>query len=581
MPFETRNLIKKSGCKLKSKKIFTDLKKAKSEHFSEHTNTVILFCQNNKKKIIGFFIFLFIFLFLFLAIFFAYSYYQNNKQEILKNTLEIATNVLGKDLKKSEDNLTNILLLGAGGEDHEGGYLTDSLIVMTLNHNLRTVSMLSIPRDLYVRYTVEGRKRKGKINRVFMDAMNHWKFMEGKTNTKEMIELSAPIIEKEISEIIGQKIDYSFYIDFQGFVKVIDQLGGIEINVEKKIYDSSYPGPNFSYTIFKLDEGLQTLSGKTSLKYVRSRHGNAGGDFGRSYRQKKAIFALKEKAMSSGILTSPSQLKAILGIIDENFWTDMSWNELISFVNFIKDLNRDHISMAGIKDMASTAVTKNEWFLYTPPRDLFNGASVLLPCRINTNKPWSDISMYHNLLTQVPELVDKKNNIVSIYNTTKTGGIASVLEIVLNRFSINLSELGNAKNREKSVIEYKYDEEGRNEKIAYFLSDWLKIPVQEMPEISENSNTTSDKKTENIITLDEINSICVADNNENIDGNITDISCNNNEEYSDDKNNEKVVESKKDEKIYDINPSEINIYLGNDYIEEYRDEILWYRKCAY
>jgi len=577
MPFETRNVIKKTGCKLKSKKIFTDLKKAKSEHFSKHKNKFIEFCAKNLKKIIWSVVVLFIII----GGYFTYTYFQEHKKDILNSTLQIATNVLGKDLKKSENNLTNILLLGAGGEDHDGGYLTDSLIVMTLNHDLGTVSLLSIPRDLYVKYTLEGRKRKGKINKVFMDAMNHWKFREGMSDKKEMIELSAPVIEKKISAIIGGNIDYALYIDFQGFVKIVDQLGGIEVNVEKKIYDSSYPGPNFSYTVFKLDKGVQTLTGKTALKYVRSRHGNSGGDFGRSYRQKKAIFALKEKALNSGVLTSPSQMKSILGIIDENFWTNMSWTEILSLVNFIKDLERNQIAMAGIKDMASTAVSTNEWFLYTPPRDLFNGASVLLPCRINTQNKWSDISFYHSLITAAPELINSNEKIVSVYNTTKTGGIASVLEIILNRFSIQLSELSNAKNREKSVIEYKPDASGRNEEIAYILEDWLNIPVQEMSKIVEDETQLENT---NRITLDEINSICVADSNEDIDGNITDISCkknnnNLNNSASTSKNSNSI--EKIEEKTYDINPSAINIYLGNDYIEEYRDNILWYRKCAY
>jgi len=576
MPFETRNVVKKTGCKLKSKKIFTDLKEAKSEHFSDRKNKFIEFCAQNVKKIIWSVVILLIII----GGHFAYAYFQGNKKEILNSTLEIATNVLGKDLKKSENNLTNILLMGAGGENHDGGYLTDSLIVMTLNHDLGTISLLSIPRDLYVKYTVEGRKRKGKINRVFMDAMNHWKFREGMSDKKEMIELSAPVIEKKISDLIGKNIDYSLYIDFQGFVKIVDQLGGIEVNIEKKIYDSSYPGPNFSYTIFKLDKGVQTLNGTTALKYVRSRHGNSGGDFGRSYRQKKAIFALKEKALSSGVLTSPSQLKSILGIIDENFWTSMSLTEILSLVNFVKDLERSQISMAGIKDMASTAVSKNEWFLYTPPRDLFNGASVLLPCRINTKDKWSDISFYHSLITAAPELLNPNKKIVSVYNTTKVGGIASVLEIVLNRFSINLSELGNAKNREKSVIEYKPDDTGRNEEIAYILEDWLHIPVQEISEASENAPGNS----KNSITLDEINSICVADSADETGENIRDVSCETNTDTENiDSNNTttKRDDSTVDEKIYDINPSEISIYLGDDYIEEYRDDILWYRKCAY
>lgn len=464
-----------------------------------------------------------------------YQYVLGNKEEVLQKTVKIVAEVLGEELQKNDEHRTNILLLGSGGPDHDGGYLTDSLIVATLNWEKNSVSMMSIPRDLHVKYAVEGSVRKGKINRVFMEAMEYWKHRL--TDRKEQIDSAENSIRVEMEQIFGEEIHYTIYIDFRGLVQLVDVLGGVEVDVEKRIYDTQYPGPNYSYQTFILPAGEQVLSGETTLKYVRSRYGNAGGDFGRSHRQKKVLIALKEKAMDLGVLSSPSQIQAVLDVIDDNFWTSLNWKELLTLADFAQGLDSKNVLTGGVQDLSNP---NKEWFLYAPPRDLFGGQSVFLPCRINTKNPWSDIQHYHSLLSGGKNLYNDDSS-VSVFNTTKTPGLASEIEVIFSRYGIDLSKVDNAPSREFSVIEYINTEHNVQE--VTLLEEWLGIPS-----VGMSREALYDSYTKRFDEEREENG----------------------EEGS-------VLQEEGVAGEEDI--SEIMIYVGEDYVSKFRKDILWYKKC--
>lgn len=414
----------------------------------------------------------FIALVLFFCTYFAYGFYKDVQENGFNGEMiGIIAKAFGADMKQS-DGITNILLMGSGGEDHEGGYLTDSIIVASVNYDLKSVSLLSIPRDLHVTYKVEEKTYKGKINHVFLDGMNYWRSID---DISERMQYASGYLKTEVEEIAGVEIHYSAYIDFAGFVKIVDELGGLDINVEKSISDPLYPGPNHTYRKFTLAAGQQNMPGNVALKYVRSRHGNSGGDFGRSYRQKKALVALKDQALSSGVLTSPAKIKSLLGIINENFWTDMELTEMISFGDIALEIGKENITSGGVKDLTEQ---NTAWFLYTPPRDLFGGQSVLLPCRINSKTPWSDIQLYQTVLSQYPELTNSTVKI-SVYNTTKVGGMATELSNALLRYGMILRDIGNLDAPvEETVLHYVSNE--RNDEIANFFDDTFGIPTAEV-----------------------------------------------------------------------------------------------------
>lgn len=390
------------------------------------------------------------------------SYFSSNTSEVMKRTLSITTSLVGENLKQNEEGFTNILLIGSGGEDHEGGFLTDSIIVLSLNNTTQKISMLSIPRDLYLSFYVNSELRKGKINEIFRDGMIVYKKQAPELLNR--FPLAAEDLQIKISEIIGAPLHYTVYIDFQGFVKVVDALGGVTVDVEKDIYDPMYPGPNYTYQTFSLKAGVQNISGKTALKYVRSRHGNAGGDFGRSTRQKQVLFALKEKALSAGVLTSPSKIQDILKIIQENFWTDMSWQEMLTLIDIAGGVQKDAVATYNI---TNTERVGSGWFLYTPPRDQYGGASVLVPYMVGENNPWAQIQLYFSILSHFPELSQLPGK-MHVFNSTKKEGIATEVKNHLIRYGMQVADVGNIDTvYPKTTVEYVSDTE--SEKVIAML----------------------------------------------------------------------------------------------------------------
>ena len=187
---------------------------------------------------------------------------------------------------KTQDSY-NVVLLGSGGEGHSGGTLTDSIIVVSVNPKDKKVALISIPRDLWV----QGNR---KINAEVM--------VNGFDGLKSTLQ-----------SITGLEIEKYISIDFGNLIKLIDELGGIEVDIPKTFDDYFYPikgleneicgmtGEEIAdvhqkYSGFELekqftcrwehihfDKGIAKITGEEALKLARSRHGDS--DFGRSARQ--------------------------------------------------------------------------------------------------------------------------------------------------------------------------------------------------------------------------------------------------------------------------------------------------------
>ena len=199
------------------------------------------------------------------------------------------------------------------GEGHEGANLTDTMIVASLNHADNLVSMISIPRDLYVENEKVGwGTRLNSIYEYVLDSSG-----DPDVAMKEL--------ETEIEKILDVDIHYYAKIDFQGFEEVVDALGGITIEVGETIIDDAYPaqaGSDYLFDPFYLEAGIQELDGETTLKYVRSRHNSS--DFDRAAKQQQVLEALKDKALSMGVLANPGKIKDVYWAISRNFESDMS-----------------------------------------------------------------------------------------------------------------------------------------------------------------------------------------------------------------------------------------------------------------
>lgn len=202
----------------------------------------------------------------------------------------------------SVDETFDILILGTHGS------LTDTIMVASVNQELETVSLISIPRDLYV----DGRKINECYNLYGIDQL-----------------------EQSVYEITGIMPEKYVVVDLQAFIDIVDAIGGIDVNVEKSIYDSSYPNGKGGYMVFSLGAGQQHLDGSTALKYARSRHSSS--DFDRASRQQQVISAVKDKLAGMDLSSQASDAISIFESVLGNLDTDIGLFDGIGYYSGFKD----------------------------------------------------------------------------------------------------------------------------------------------------------------------------------------------------------------------------------------------------
>jgi LCP family protein required for cell wall assembly len=344
----------------------------------------------------------------------------------INNSSEIASKILktvGSDLEKDENGYTNILALGVGGLGHDGEELTDTILVGSINKKTNHVTLMSMPRDIFVQHDNIISQR---INSVFENV----KYKQGE-------EVAFQTMKEIAEEITGLEIHYYTKIDFQGLVDVVDTLGGIDIYNDTTIYDPFYPAANYQFQTFSLAKGFQHLDGNTALKYARSR--KTTSDFDRATRQQKLIFAIKEKALAANILTSPGKISELINNINNNFQTDLSIGEIVTLAGISADIEE-----SGLKKLVvhNDPVTTGG-FLYTPPRSQYGSAFVLLPAGNNYNQIHNFVKINQLYADQM-----KYNIGIEVLNGTKNPGFAGNTSIILNRYGFTVDRVANANTKE-------------------------------------------------------------------------------------------------------------------------------------
>ncbi len=231
-------------------------------------------------------------------------------------------------LKKTDDRV-NILLLGIGGGKHDGPLLTDTIIYASIDPKTNKITLVSLPRDLWIP------EFQAKINTAYSTG-------ENKQRDGGLI-LAKAIVEK----ILHQPVDYAIRVDFNGFVRAVDMVGGLDIVVERSFEDFEYPisgkevdtcgftGEDFEkratasslleafpcrYEHISFQKGIDHMNGERALRFVRSRHavGVEGTDFARSERQEKVIASFKNKIFSVGTFFNPTRILSLYDVFKDS-----------------------------------------------------------------------------------------------------------------------------------------------------------------------------------------------------------------------------------------------------------------------
>jgi len=253
---------------------------------------------------------------------------EDEKTSVARQLSDLIIHPSGQ-LKGEENGQVNILLLGIGGDGHSGGQLTDTIMIASIKPQTHEAALLSIPRDLYVE--VEGTNIKSKINAV--------KATGDRTAQKNGIEL----LEKTVEDVSGLHIDYFVQLDFQGFVRIIDSVGGIDIYLENDINDPMYPNFSLGYDPFYIEKGWHHLDGATALKVARSRH-SAMGDFDRIKRQQEVIKAFRQKAYEKYSSADIGAFSEMFSSLSQNLRTDIEPKEIPRFYQIAKEIKSHNIT---------------------------------------------------------------------------------------------------------------------------------------------------------------------------------------------------------------------------------------------
>lgn len=238
-----------------------------------------------------------------------------------------------------------VLLMGIDKRPTQNGRArTDTMLLMRLNPTTRSVGMLSIPRDLWVDIPGRGRTR---INSAYVYG-------------------GGDLAKLTVESNLGVQVDYYLAVDFVAFTTLVDEIGGVDIDVPYPINDPTYPDHFYGYDPLYIAAGLQHMDGTTALKYARSRHGSS--DFDRSRRQQQVLLALRDKAANPDtlfhLLTRAPGLHTILV---DSFDTDLTFDKLVSLAMMVNEVPPENIRN-GVIDTA-----------YATPATTTTGAQVLIP----------------------------------------------------------------------------------------------------------------------------------------------------------------------------------------------------------
>ncbi|MBM7096833.1 LCP family protein [Bacillus sp. H-16] len=214
----------------------------------------------------------------------------------------------------------SMLILGLDTRDGDLSGISDAMVLATFNPKEGTIKMLNIPRDSRVQ--IAGRER--------IDKINHAHAFGG-------VDMSIATVEN----LLDIPVDYFLSLNFDAFMKIIDELGGVDVEVPMTFTETD----NATYGTLTIEEGPQRLNGQEALAYARMRKSDPRGDLGRGDRQKEIMESVIKEAAS---LSSITNFGSLMDALDGNIYTNMSFNHVLGMHSYADELNNiESVSFSG------------------------------------------------------------------------------------------------------------------------------------------------------------------------------------------------------------------------------------------
>lgn len=385
-------------------------------------------------------------------------------------------NILGliqnQPLKEDANGRSNILVLGTSDDDpdHPGAYLTDSMMVVSLNQNTKTAAMFSIPRDLYVDYGMACNSGyQGKVNEYFNCVNDDWESPEAE---EQRLRES----RKFIGDIFGLDIQYAAHVNNTVVKEAVDAVGGIKVDIQGSngapgILDRNFDWRcNYQCHLVKYDNGVHELDGKHALFLAQARghsaptYGLGNSNFDREQNQQKILVALKEKAVSAGTLADIGKVTGLMDAFGDNLRTNFETSEIRTLMQLGTDIKVENIDKINLYDEDNPLVKSGN----------YGGASVVMP-----SAGIFDYSQIQSFLAQKlsSNPVTREGANISVFNGSGVAGVAQTEADKLTKAGYTVNSVDNAPAGDYAkVVIYKLGK--GNSKTAEALESRFKVEIR-------------------------------------------------------------------------------------------------------
>lgn len=345
---------------------------------------------------------------------------QITERNLRGGALALQDNIDPTQLKGEGDGRVNILVIGIGGAGHPGGQLADTIMIVSVDPINNEVAMLSVPRDLYLRVPDYYSMRINEIHSV------------GENNKDQRAKGGGPtLLAENLSRILGINVHYFVRVDFQGFIQAVDTVGGVDITVEKSVFDpfieTRFGSGKYGFSI---KPGQYHMDGPTALQYGRSR--KTSSDFARADRQQDVLVALKNKILSLSTLTNPVKVSGLISAAGNHLRTDLSIEEIMKLIEIAKRINDSTIT---------NFVLTNAGDNFLASRNI-GGAAVMVP-KAGLNN-FSAIQRYVRSKLFVDGFIKHEQAQIVILNGTTRGGLGNKAADYLRSYGYNVVEVADA-----------------------------------------------------------------------------------------------------------------------------------------
>ena len=351
------------------------------------------------------------------------------------------------ELKGEKTGRINILLAGDSSDDpgHQGGSLTDSILILSIGLKDKSAFLLSVPRDLWVQMppgTWPGNTHQ-KINAA-----------------NEISDFSQPgypsggmgALSYVIQNDIGIPINYYGLMNYSAFRDSVNAVGGVTITINSKDPRGLYD-PN---TSIKLPNGQVTLNGVQALNLARSRgdgynsYGFNSSDFDRTAHQRELFIAVANKAKSLGVLGNPGKISSLFSALGNNFKTNLNLAEVLTLIKLTKGIDVNNVASSSFCSTLSIGQGGCTTPILTTRTDPGTGESTVVPVAGVDN--YGQLAQYYSQITS-NNPVTKEGASVEVLNGTNTSGLATKNKTLLQSKGVFVAGTGDAmSNYQKSTI---------------------------------------------------------------------------------------------------------------------------------